>query len=222
LFGTGEGEHERYLERFSAHAGGLGLPDCSGRKEVAEMATKKTVTLGLGRRRSSCPAWPRRSRGSADASVRPSLHINGVELDAFDVDDAEEFMNAVATHARMSSTTSPASSGPTPFRPYGLCAANEAARCRARRSGRTRSGLVQKYVPKQWDRLVGSRSGCGSSGTALYVFPRLDGGPLHGVGACAISLRDWSRWQLLMPLSGSDRTVPVAVNQPVAQLTSTG
>ena len=32
-----------------------------------------------------------------------------------------------------------------------------------------RSGLVQKYVPKQWDRLVGSRSGCGSSGTALHV-----------------------------------------------------
>jgi len=81
-----------------------------------------------------------------------------------------------------------------------------------------RSGLAQKYVPKQWDRLVGSRSGCGSSGTALHVVPRLDGEPLHGVAACAISLRDWSRWQLLMLLSGSDRKVPVAVNQPVAQL----
>ena len=41
------------------------------------------------------------NKRTAWAAAWTFLHVNGVELDEFDVDDAEEFMNAVATDATM-------------------------------------------------------------------------------------------------------------------------
>jgi hypothetical protein len=78
------------------------------------------------------------------------------------------------------------------------------------------SGLAQKHEPKQRDRLVGSRSGCGYGSSALCFFH------VSTAGHSTVSPRAPYRWAIdrgdnsLMPLAGSDR-MPVPVNQSVAQ-----